>query len=277
MIEGECGMFKGSKILIAVMAIIIVGLSGYIVYDKVIQNNDKEEEKKEVEVLGTYKEEDIKKVTEGIEGFFLEHDELSDFNNKNRLLYAFSLLRDQDSNGEKDYFTNGFTSQELREVYEKSVLGKIKYQDDDIYLSPGYNELYWHYNQGRYTFEPMAAHGAWGYYPIYRYLKDYQVVGKKYIISYQYVFSLFMDGPNDEMEVYYTIDDAKKQINSFKSFEISNYFKDEFDEAVYDERQKDMTKYFEEHKNDLMEKLAVYTYTYEESDDGLKLVDFNRK
>ena len=60
----ESEIMKGKNILIVILVILVLGLSGYIVYDKVINDNNDKDDDKTTPVVNKYSQEDIEKVLE---------------------------------------------------------------------------------------------------------------------------------------------------------------------------------------------------------------------
>ena len=261
---------RGKDIIIVILIILVFGLSGYIIYDKVMSNDNGDISKPEP-VVNKYSQQDIEKVLEE-EGSILYGDSsLLEFDDKEKTYVAFMLYKK--ANSEKDLNATGFTLDDIKQYYEDSIYSEIGVNYTDVYLAPGYNEVYFHLNNGKYTFEPMAAHGASSIKPVYSRVVDYDALDNIYNISIQYVFTFYGDSPMDA-KLYYTYQDALSNKNAFYTFNIEDYFSEEKSTYDTDLLNKSMNEYVSNNYDKIKDKLKTYNYTFKVVNDKLKLTDF---
>ena len=260
---------KGKNILIVILVILILSLSGYIIYDKVISGD--KPVSKPAPVVNKYSQQDIEKVLEE-EGSILYGDSsLLEFDDKEKTYVAFMLYKK--ANSERDLSATGFTLDDIKKYYEDSIYSEIGVNYTDVYLAPGYNEVYFHLNNGKYTFEPMAAHGTSSITPVYSKVVDYNAVDNVYNISIQYVFTFHGDSPMDA-KLYYTYQDALSNKNAFYNFNIEDYFSEEKPTYDTDLLNKDINNYINDNYDKIKDNLKTYNYTFKVVNDKLKLTDF---
>ena len=264
---------RGKDIIIVILVILVLGLSGYIIYDKVMSNdkdNDNDNDKT-TPVVNKYSQKDIEKVLEE-EGSILYGDSsLLEFNDKEKTYVAFMLYKK--ANFEKDLSATGFTLDDIKKYYEDSIYSEIEVNYTDVYLAPGFNEVYFHLNNGNYTFEPMAAHGVSSITPVYSKVVDYKAVDNIYNISIQYVFTFYGDSPMDA-KLYYTYQDGLGSKNDFYTFNIEDYFSEEKSTYDTDLLNKDINNYINDNYDKIKGNLKTYNYTFKVVNDKLKLTDF---
>lgn len=261
---------RGKDIIIVILIILVFGLSGYIIYDKVMSNDNGDISKPEP-VVNKYSQEDIEKVLEE-EGSILYGDSsLLEFNDKEKSYLAFTLYKKD--NQEKDIYGTGFTLDDIKKYYEESIYSEIEVNYTDIYLAPEFNEVYFHLNEGKYTFEPMAAHGTFNVLPVYSKVVDYKAVDNIYNISMQYVFTFYGDSPMDA-KLYYTYQDGLGSKNDFYTFNIEDYFSEEKSTYDTDLLNKDINNYINDNYDKIKGNLKTYNYTFKVVNDKLKLTDF---
>lgn len=262
---------KGKNILIVILVILILGLSGYIVYDKVINDNNDKDDDKTTPVVNKYSQQDIEKVLEEEVSILYGDSSLLEFDDKEKTYVAFMLYKK--ANSEKDLNTTGFTLDDIKKYYEDSIYSEIGVNYTDVYLDPGFNEVYFHLNNGKYTFEPMAAHGTSSITPVYSKVVDYNAVDNVYNISIQYVFTFHGDSPMDA-KLYYTYQDALSNKNAFYTFNIEDYFSEEKSTYDTDLLNKSMNEYVSNNYDKIKDKIKTYNYTFKVVNDKLKLTDF---
>ena len=261
---------RGKNIIIVILVILVFGLLGYIIYDKVMSNDNGDISKPEP-VVNKYSQQDIEKVLEE-EGFILYGDSsLLEFDDKEKTYVAFTLYKKD--NQEKDIYGTGFTLDDIKKYYEDSIYSEIEVNYTDIYLAPGFNEVYFHLNNGNYTFEPMAAHGTFNVLPVYSKVVDYKAVDNIYNISMQYVFTFYGDSPMDA-KLYYTYQDGLSSKNDFYTFNIEDYFSEEKSTYDTDLLNKDINNYINDNYDKIKGNLKTYNYTFKVVNDKLKLTDF---
>lgn len=258
---------KWKNILIVILVILVLGLSGYIIYDKVISNDND----KNTPVVNKYSQQDIEKVLEEEGSILYGDNSLLDFDDKEKTYLAFMLYKK--ANSQKDLTTTGFLLEDIKKYYENSIYSEIEVNYTDIYLAPGYDEVYFHLNNENYTFEPMAAHGASNITPVYSKVVDYNVLDNIYNISIQYVFTFYGDSPMDT-KLYYTYQDALSNKNAFYTFNIEDYFSEEKYTYDTDLLNKSMNEYISNNYDKIKGKIKTYSYTFKVVNDKLKLTDF---
>lgn len=262
---------RGKDIIIVILVILVLGLSGYIIYDKVMSNDKDNDNDKTTPVVNKYSQQDIEKVLEE-EGSILYGDSsLLEFNDKEKTYVAFTLYKK--ANFEKDLSATGFTLDDIKRYYEDSIYSEIEVNYTDVYLAPGFNEVYFHLNNGNYTFEPMAAHGVSSITPVYSKVVDYKAVDNIYNISVQYVFTFYGDSPMDA-KLYYTYQDGLSSKNDFYTFNIEDYFSKEKSTYDTDLLNKDINNYINDNYDKIKGNLKTYNYTFKVVNDKLKLTDF---
>ena len=262
---------RGKDIIIVILIILVFGLSGYIIYDKVMSNDKDNDNDKTTPVVNKYSQQDIEKVLEE-EGSILYGDSsLLEFNDKEKTYIAFMLYKK--ANSEKDLSATGFTLDDIKKYYEDSIYSEIEVNYTDVYLAPGFNEVYFHLNNGDYTFEPMAAHGTFNVLPVYSKVVDYKAVDNIYNISIQYVFTFYGDSPMDA-KLYYTYQDGLGSKNDFYTFNIEDYFSEEKSTYDTDLLNKDINNYINDNYDKIKGNLKTYNYTFKVVNDKLKLTDF---
>ena len=261
---------RGKDIIIVILIILVLGLSGYIIYDKVM-SNDNDDIPKPEPVVNKYGQEDIEKVLKE-EGTVLYGDSsLLEFDDKEKTYLAFMLY--QKANREKDIYETGFTVEDIKKYYEDSIYSEIEVNYTDIYSEPAFSELCFHLNDGKYTFEPMAAHGAFNVLPVYSKVVDYKALDNVYNISIQYVFTFYGDSPMDA-KLYYTFQDGLSSKNDFYTFTLENYFLEEEFDYDTDLLNKDINNYINDNYDKIKGNLKTYNYTFKVVNDKLKLTDF---
>ena len=260
--------------IIIVLIIIVLCLTGYIVYDKVIsKDNDIEPENNLQTNIKKYTQEEVENILKEQAYILYGNTSLDTIDNKEKLYLAFDLLR---INYTKEDIYSGFTVEDIKKYYDNSIYSNLDIKYDDIYLYPYYNEIYFHLDNETYTFEPSAAHGGLAVYPIYSKVLNYHTEDNKYTISYQYVFSASSEGPSDR-HLYYTYQDALKYYDSSLSFYTLKEM-DYIDENTYeydtDRLNKDTEDYINNNYDEIKQKLKTYNYVLEGTDSGLKITNF---
>ena len=244
------------NIIIILLAIISIGLIGYIIYDK----NDNDTVNKV-----NYKLIDFTKVINNELYFLVSQKNYKDLTDKEKT-YMFYLLVDD---------RNNVTVDKLENIRKNSSLRELSVNYTDIYDSyNGYeltNDILRSLNKetGQYS-EPLIGHGGLFIDKI-PFLVDYKFENNRYIISYKYVFTKNQgDGPTN-LDAYYTYEDAIKGQNKIKEFLLE----DANDESsLLFQNVKD---YANENYDDLKDKLDTYNYVFEVKDNNIILTDFYRE
>ena len=193
-------------IVIIILIIALLGISGYIIYDKVINKEEIRKEKKEPE---------IKEVTEEEKNTLLEQinvytpyfadnypiTEKSTLDNQEVLYFASMQLENKFSD---------FMESDLEKVLEKYFGDNHSYVHEDINCFAGDGILYEYDSAKRtYTYEDMHAHGGAGIYPAEIYYIDGYRKAEKYTVKVNILYGDYCSGTcGPAIEYYKNVEDS---------------------------------------------------------------------
>ena len=240
---------KIKNIVIGCIAILVLGLSCYFIYNKFsdkkeINNVESEDEK-------TIKNDLVNLIKEyGLDALsYEENDVVFSENPKNSQLYLAALYFSKVNNG-KDYI---MTREELDDFYEK-VYGYKPSAYPNVVCQVEKDILYV-YKDNKYLFyEEHPGHGYYGPGFIDSYVVDYSNKNNEYSISL-----LFLHG--NEMEGYSVNED--------------NLFKKEED-YKYASSEESLIKFFNEHIDDFKDSVK-YRYVFEKTNGKYILKSFKKE
>lgn len=261
------------NIIIAILAIVSIGLIGYIVYDKMNDkkeepmNNEKEENNNQVDnsLASNYKLEDFTKIIEEELGFLESKKNYKDLTNKEKNHWLYLLSH---------YPLDLLTTDTLENIRKNSSLREMEVEYDDVYaIYEGYEisdtlERTLDKESGKYT-DVLGGHGAISISGT-PFLYDFKIDNDQYIISYKYVFIQDVgQGPAD-LNIHYTYENAVNRENKIKVFSPT--------ETNYDMNLLYMMakNYIEDNYESFKDKLETYNYVFEIHDGNIVLVDFYR-
>lgn len=211
---------KGLIVIIVILSLLLVGVSGYLVYDKMFSNEEVKEENKIEEkvekndnVVITQDEIDkMMKIIDFNPDEVTNVDEFNALDNQTKLNMAITLI---DIVG--DSFKGSDVLTALKGVYGE----KVELTLEDM-ICGGCDQKYWLYNKDAdmYNFdETHPGHGGTGgdYVKSVNYFDSIQVVGNQYKVIVKKVFKSGYEcdlGPCDgNFKVYKSLDDAKNGKN----------------------------------------------------------------
>lgn len=210
---------KGLIIAIVILVLLLVGVSGYLVYDKVLSSDElkegQAEEKVEERVDIVVTQAEIDAMMEVVEFNPDEVTNVDGFNaldNQTKLWMGLSLI---------DNVDKSFKGNDLIEALKNVYGDKVELTLEDM-ICGGCDQKYWLYNKdtGMYTFdEKHPGHGGTGgdYVKSVNYFDSVQTDGNQYKVAVKKVFKAGTEcdlGPCDgNFKVYKSLDDAKNSKN----------------------------------------------------------------
>ena len=240
-------------IIIIILAILLLGLGGYLIYDKVLNNNDKANNT-EVPDNSINNVKDI--ITNELYVLY-DKNSIAEITNQEKLKVAIRKMWKETS----DPITT-ITADELENYYKKTSIGNLPIIHESIYSDidniPAYE---FDARTNTYSSNNVVGHGGNQIEPIYTRITDYNVDGDTYKIAVQFIFA---DVYFDE-KIYATYNDAKNDTNEIANIPSYNG-NDHLD---------NLKKYAEEHYDELKDKLYTYNYTFVYENDIFKLTDYS--
>ena len=259
------------NILIVVLCILLLGLSGYVVYEKILsQKNEsdiieKTSDKTNQDDSKIFGETDFNEIVTSWLGLssLLNKNSLSEMTNQERLRMIINMY-----NGEDKYST--FSANKLYEIHQNSVIKKLEITYEDLYDYFGTfvwntSRVGYDYDENNKTFTYTGALGHGGVANgsiAHREIVSLNKSGNTYTVKYRYVFfNNYDDGPSD-VDIFLNIDDALNKKNVWKHLTVGEDYSTHMDE------------YIEEHYKEISNKLPIYTYIFKVEDGKLVITDF---
>lgn len=254
------------NIVIIILSILLVGVSGFVVYDKYIKDDTKNEnsvldnKKEDGKTINStsielYKfEEVIENELSGLEAF----NSLSEVPNENKMVLLYNLYS---KNKEKTPET--FTKSDLEKAKESSSLSNMEINYDyicDMYgiytIKKDIVGYEYDKNSETYTYTNALGHGGVAEGIIYKKLIDFKYQDNKYILKYKYMF--YNGGSvidKESTSIYYTVTDLlnnktikdfnnnKNELASYNQFDAISYIKNNY--SSLESNMKEFTYEFE--------------------------------
>ncbi len=156
---------------------------------------------------------------------------------------------------------------DVENSFKKTSIGSLKLNHEDVqgsYKITTCEHTDWEYdaNNSLYTSIPNG-HGICAADKVYHKLESLEEKDGRYVATYKLMFSYSCEG--DEGTLYKNYENAVNEEDSLGKISGEYSTEDEFKEL--------MAKKYDEVKD----KLATYTYTFEKENNKITLVDFNRK
>lgn len=260
------------NIVIIILCILLLGVSGYLVYDKVLSNKKEDNQNKDIinnpvdENIKEFTRDDFDKIVTSWLGLssLLNKKSLNEMTNQEKLRMLIDLYNEEDK-----YST--FSQSKLEKIHSESVIKDLNITYES--LSDYYGTFLWNdklvgfeYNKNDKTFTYTGALGHGGSSRgniAYSEMVSMDTDGKTYTVKYKYVFlNSTGDGPSD-VKIYLNVNDALNDKNLWKYLEVGE------DDSVHSK------EYIQEHYDEIKDKLSIYTYKFKVENDKLVITDFS--
>lgn len=256
-------------IIVGMFCTILLILSAYCLFAKVLKKNEKINMNTNNESIKEYTKEDFDKIVMdwlGLEAL-LNKKSLNELTNQEKLRMLINLYTDADK-----YET--FSEAKLDVIHSGSVIKDLKVKYEDLY--DGFGTFIWStkniaykYDASKrtFTYTGVSGHGmvAKGNI-IYNKMLSLDTDGMTYTVKYIYVFyNASGEGPSD-ITLYLNVNDALNEKNKLVTLEY-----DYETDSCHEE------EYIEKHYDEIKEKLQVYTYVFKVENDHLVITDFSVK
>ena len=272
-------------IVITVLSLLVVGLGGYLVYDKFISNepSEKKDNKNEDNSLSYEDAMIIGEANLKIEKYNLyaldklekKVDDLNKLDNQFKLEISLSYLMNNDfgsvrnCDSESGGYDIVYNAVALENYFTNVFADTITFKNENTF----YCGYHWHmiYNKEDKSYSDSGeGHGGHGVYALYTKLVKYEVKDSKYILTYNKAFTSTSDGGSSG-HIYDRYSVAYNSDNKAALFQLP--------ESIYfGESKTEINKYIEEKIEKEGYKLNEYIYTFVMDDvDGLKLVSYEFK
>ncbi len=259
-------------ILLIVFAIVVLALGGYIVYNKLTEEESElgdVEDNSEIFIQ-------IREVIERELYVLYESKNINDIKAKQKVRLAIDLYCDgyifkcEDKNQNT---IDTISERDLEAVYVNSSLGDIPFENANLpcMLNLTNPDHYaWTYNSNTKTYKyTETGHGTTSFVPVYKELVDFDATDEVYTVSYRYLWTAIgSDGPAN-FDMYATYEDAVNRKNSLGTIEYNFQGENHLDEEKVRE--------FYENNTNMHDKLDIYTYSFKYENDKVKLIGFTRK
>lgn len=257
------------NIVIIVLCILLLGVSGYLVYDKVLSNKKEDTENIDNNIINDntkeFTKDDFDKIVTSHLGLssLLNKKSLNEMTNQERLRMIIDLYNDEDK-----YST--FSQSKLEKIHNDSVIKElnINYENlNDYYGTFLWNDklvgFEYNINDKTFTYTGALGHGGSSRGNIaYSKMVSLDTNGKTYTVKYKYVFlNSTGDGPSD-VKLYLNVNDALNDKNLWKYLEVGE------DDLTHSK------EFIQEHYDEIKDKLSIYTYKFKVENDKLVITDF---
>ena len=256
-------------VLVVLLSIVVLGLTGFIVYDKVL-NKDAKEVNNNAELENV--KNDLDEIVKNELYVLWNKNSIGEITTQERLQLALERYAKDNNYDLKMYQPEKVTASELESSYNKTsvTINPLVHQNIYFYEKVGCgNAILYSYDDSTktYTVNP-SGRGVIKIEPTYSKIVSFEEKGKdSYHIAYQYLFTWINHGEVDN-NVYLSYDDASKQVNGIKVFNYSgnNVFNS------YDELETKLKSFVENNYDELKNKLITcnYDFDYENGKYNLK-------
>ncbi|MDO5568642.1 MAG: hypothetical protein Q4G04_00815 [bacterium] len=241
---------RNYSVIIIIILVIVILLVSYIVYDKVIKdilNNNSSSLSEEQAIV-------VKELDNIVESeLFILDDKLKydDITNQDLLWLVSSNLK-------KDNQLLEFSGTTAKEYFNTTSFSRLNIINTSIYCYTSIieknNHIMWEYNKNKDIYSYVEVeHNNIVIEKVLRKVVDFKVMmDDKYIISFKNVFK------NKDNNFYGSYIDALNNVN----------------ELIVDIKEEDINNYFNINYDAIKDKLSTYTYTFEKTDNGYKLIDY---
>ncbi len=180
--------------------------------------------------------------------------------NQDKLTLAVERFA-KDKGYESKHDVKEITKKELEDAFKETSLSNLSLKHENIkgsYMGAWCGHDQWVYDKDKeiYTYQE-DGHGACGVFAVFNKPIDFSENNGLYTITYKYAFEVACDMPNGK--IYGSYDDASLG-NEILTINPDSNYKDVIESK------------YEEIKN----KLATYTFTFQKVDNHITLVDFTR-
>lgn len=255
--------------LVIVLVLVIIGLGGFIIYDKVLQKNKTENNNSNSEINNTTNsnEKNLSEAKKAIETIVEEElyvlwnkNSIDEISNQEKLQIALERYAKDNNLDLLLYQPEVVSAKELENSYYKTSCSNNPLVHQNIYL---YNKVFsstdvlytYDANTKTYNVNPVGK-GMIKIEPTYSKVIDFKIVNENnYSISYQYLFTWINHGDVDN-NVYFSYNDAKNQVNGIKVFDINGTLNS------YDELKLQLDEYVEKNYDKIKDKLITHNYEF---------------
>ena len=255
------------NIIIIILCILLLGLSGYIIYDKFLNNKNEININNIPNNIKEYAKEDFDKIVNPWLGLssLLNKNSLEEMTNQERLRMIIDMYDGEDKYGI-------FNQSKLEEIHKNSAIKNLSITYENLYNY--YGTFLWddvplvgfEYDKDNKTFKYTGAlgHGGVSYGNIaYSDMISMDTDGINYTVKYKYVFiNSSGDGPSD-VTLYLNIKDALSHGNEWVKL------------SVNEDNYVNPKEYIQEHYDEIKDKLQVYTYKFKVENDNLVIIEFS--
>ncbi|MDO5568641.1 MAG: hypothetical protein Q4G04_00810 [bacterium] len=275
---------KGLYVIIIILLIIVIAMVGYIGYKSLFEKGQDNSKSDNGDIVDNTKKVDYMEIfttqeeLENLVGLTNKYSfgELlslvrvtkhSDISNQMKLWVAIGYL---DQTNDWNGFPNTITSQEIELAFNKTALSNMGLNHEDILCEIAYywpdesstaKHIMYTYDEstGVYTYNHGGHGGEGTLFPYTCKMTNFDINDNKYKIAYKCVWSSGSAFGNGDDLIYGA---ANRETLISKIGDASS----DFDNLV--------DIYFEENYETIKDKLSTYTYTFEKTDNGYKLIDY---
>lgn len=266
-------------IIIIVLALALIGALGFVFWQNFMQPKD--DKKQDDSITKTVVDSKYQKITQSeLEsivtsqlGLLNGKTSINQVTNQEKLQLAVKLYANEHPyvNG---VYERKITANEIEDILNKTSINVEGLVHESIkcaiVASPAHNDYDYDPNNKTYSNSNHPGHGGGGQVlTVYSKSSDFKNNNGQYSISYGYIFIIPGDTGGGDLPVYGKYYDAKNHTN------VLHIFKSPDDEMMTSVEPAEQKKYFDDNYDTLKSKLSKYTYTFEKTNDKIKLVDFS--
>ena len=255
---------KGLIILVVVLSILVVGLGGYIIYDKFLgdstaeptENNKTEQTEREV----SQEEKDkILAIIDDINNYNLgKYDNLnpSELSNQDKLAFVSYIVYDNQLNGEEGSM-DGLTGTQVSDIYKKYFGSSQSLNNADVYLTSEQVDVLFKYDSSKNIYSNVKGlyktPAGYSISDAYSFINSATVEDDLYTVTVQTLYTTPCNDICGPGVIAGTYKDAANKTNAL--------FVDE-DKGWYDDEGNVIMTKVEEEYNEVKDKMPEYTYTF---------------
>lgn len=256
----------GLIVLVIILFLLVIGLGGFIVYDKILNNNDNNTNN-EVNNNNEANDDNLNSVRKSLESIVEEElyilwnkNNIHEISAQERLQVALERYAKDNNLDLLRYEPETITAKDLETSYYKTscTINPLVHQNIYLYekIASSTDVLYtYDASNQTYTVNPIGK-GAIKIEPTYSNVIEFkQLSENEYSISYQYLFTWENHGEVDN-NVYFSYEDVKNKVNGIKVFDIQGMLNS------YDELEKELNDYVENNYDSIKDKMVTHNYVF---------------
>lgn len=253
----------GLIVLVIILSVLVVALSGFFVYDKLLNNKDSN--------LNNIRN-SIENIVEEELYILWNKNNISEITMQERLQVALERYAKDNGLDLLSYKPETISAADLEKAYYKTscAINPLVHQNILYYAKVNsFTEVLYTYDADNkiYKVNPVGK-GTIKIEPTYSNVIEFkQLDENEYSISYQYLFTWINHGEVDN-NVYFSYTDAKNQVNGIKVFDNKGTLNS------YDELKVELDDYVENNYDKIKDRLITHNYVFSYEHDKYNLKDF---